>query len=135
MPIEFKTTGGIAIDCTGWVLTMAAQFYRCNIEYPTTKTAKVSNLTKVTTQPSTGVGTYSQTLTAAYTNAATGLAYMYIPANMTNGSGSPTPTPVPDLTDTDSVLVIVTMTITRTDATSGMSSISREPIGFIVRYQ
>jgi hypothetical protein len=134
MPIEFKTTGGIAINCAGWSLSMSAQFYRCDIEYPTTKTAKVSNLTKLTAQPSTGNGTYSQFLTAAYSDAANGLAYIYIPAQLTNGSGSPVATPVPDLTDTDSILVIVTMTITRT-GTSGQPDISREPIGFIVRYQ
>lgn len=135
IPVDFKTSNNVAINCTGWTLSTSAKFYRGTVTYPNSATATVANLTKITPQPSTGVGTYSAALSAAYVNAAQGTAYLYIPSNLANGTGSPEATPQPDLTDTDSVIVIVTLQITRTDTVSGLIDISREPIGFIVRYQ
>jgi hypothetical protein len=135
IPVEFKASNGIALNCSGWALSTSAKFYRGVVTYPNSSTASISGLTKITPQPSIGSGNYSSGLTASYTNASNGQAYLYIPANLADGTGSPDPTPLPDLTDTDSVLVIVTLKITRTDTLSGLTDISREPIGFIVRYQ
>lgn len=135
IPVDFKTSNNIPIDCTGWALSTSAKFYRGVVAYPNASTATISNLTLLTQQPSIGSGTYDDQLEAAFVDVTHGKAYMYIPANLANGTGSPNPTPIPDLTDADSVLVIVTLTITRTDDVSGLVDISREPIGFIVRYQ
>jgi hypothetical protein len=135
MPLFFKTSNNVPIDCTGWSMSATAKYYQGNIIYPTTKTVTVSNLLKITPQPSSGAGTYAASLAAVFTNAANGEGYLYIPSNLADGSGSPTSTPLPDLTDTISYLVIVTVTVTRTDSQSGLIDINREPIGFIMRYQ
>ena len=86
---------------------------------------------------STGAGTYSANLTAAYTSASTGVGYLYIPADLTGGTGSPNPTPTITLANSaaNSTLVIITMSVSRTDAISSKTVISKEPIGMIVRYQ
>jgi hypothetical protein len=135
MPLEFKTKSGIAIDCTGWSLATSAKFYRGTIEYPNATTAKVSGLTKLSPQPTTGAGTYAADLTAAYVDASVGTGYLYIPSNLADGTGGANKTPLPDLTDTDSVIVIVTITISRTDTVSGKSDINKLPVAFVVRYQ
>jgi hypothetical protein len=135
MPLQFKTKSGIAIDCTGWTLGTSAKFYRGVIDYPNAITAKVSDLTKVIPQPSTGAGTYSQHLSASFVNAPSGEGYLYIPSNIANGTGGADVTPLPDLTDTDSVIVVVTITISRTDVISGLVDVNKLPIALVVRYQ
>jgi hypothetical protein len=94
-------------------------------------------LSLLSPQPSTGAGTYSANLTAAFTTPASGIGYIYVPANLTGGTGSPNATPVISLANNanNTTLVILTLTITRTDVLSSLSDISREPIGIIVRYQ
>jgi hypothetical protein len=135
IPLEFKTSNNIPINCTGWTLGTSAKYYRATVTYPNAATATVANLTKIDPQPSTGSGTYSAALSASFTNIGSGQGYLYIPPSLADGSGSPNATPLPDLTDTDSVIVVVTLTITRIDTTSNLTDINREPIGFIVRYQ
>jgi hypothetical protein len=72
-----------------------------------------------------------------FTTAATGTGYLYIPANLTGGTGSPNATPVISLANsaTNTNIIVVTMAVSRTDPLSSLVSISREPIGMIVRYQ
>lgn len=139
LPFTFTDSGGNAINCTGWTLGTSAKFYTANIDYSTlvTDVVTVGNLTLDSPQPSTGAGTYSANLTATFTTAASGIGYIYIPANLTGGTGSPNPTPTVALANSgaNSTLVIVTMSVTRTDALSGLVDVNREPIGMIVRYQ
>ena len=138
-PFQFTDSVGDPINCTSWTLGTSAKFYVAdNITYSTvdTSTINIGNLTLNDPQPGTGVGTYSANLTAAFTTAASGLGYLYIPANLTGGTGTP---PTPTLTLANSAantnIVVVTMSVTRTDALSSKVSISKEPIGMIVRYQ
>jgi len=72
-----------------------------------------------------------------FTTASTGLGYLYIPANLTGGTGSPNPTPTISLANSaaNTNIVVVTMSVTRTDPISSLPSVSKEPIGMIVRYQ
>ena len=76
------------------------------------------------------------TITVTKTNDALGLSSMFIPTDLTGGTGG---TPVIPLTNgkgDPSILVIVSVDIERPDAdVITNTNISKEPIGFIVRYQ
>jgi hypothetical protein len=138
-PLQFTDSVGNTINTTGWTLGTSAKFYVAdNVTYSTaTSTVNIGNLTLDNPQPSTGIGTYSANLTAVFTTPATGLGYLYIPSNLTGGTGSPDPTPTITLANSaaNTNIVVVTMSVTRTDVTSGLPDVSREPIGIIVRYQ
>lgn len=138
LPFTFTDSTGNAINCTGWTLDTAAKFYTVdNITYTSADEINVGNLTLNSPQPSTGAGTYSANLTAVFTTAASGIGYIYIPANLSGGTGSPNPTPVITLANNaaNSTLVVVTLGVSRTDALSSKTDYNREPIGMIVRYQ
>jgi hypothetical protein len=138
IPFTFTDTSGNAINCTGWTLSTAAKFYTVDsIVYNTIDTVELGNLTLNSPQPSTGVGTYSANLTAAFTTAASGIGYIYIPTNLTGGTGSPDATPTITLANSsaNSTLIIVTLGVQRTDVLSSLVDYNREPIGFVVRYQ
>lgn len=139
MPFTFTDSAGNSIDCTGWTLDTSAKFYTAaNITYSdTTEVINIGNLTLNTPQPSTGAGTYSANLTAAFTTAASGIGYLYIPSNLTGGTGSPNATPTISLANSaeNSTVVVVTLGVSRTDALSGKVDYNREPIGMIVRFQ
>jgi hypothetical protein len=134
LPFAFTNTVGTPINCTGWTLGTSAKFYTCNT-VSSGDTVNITNLVLDDPQPTTGAGTYSANLTAAFTTIASGIGYIYLPIGLGNGSGTPNPTPVPTLTQTTTVLAIVTMTVTRTDTVSGKSDVNREPFGIIIRYQ
>lgn len=139
-PFSFTDTVGNPINCTSWTLGTTAKFYVAdNITYDATIPTEivVGNLTLTSPQPSTGAGTYSANLTAVFTTASSGIGYLYIPANLTGGTGSPNPTPTISLANSaaNTNIVVVTMSVTRTDPLSSLPSVSREPIGMIVRYQ
>ena len=138
LPFTFTDSTGNAINCTSWTLDTAAKFYNVdNITYTSADEILLGNLTLSTPQPSTGVGTYSANLTAAFTTAASGIGYIYIPSNLTGGTGTPNATPVITLANSavNSTLVVVTLGVTRTDALSSKVDYNREPIGMIVRFQ
>lgn len=138
-PFQFTNSTGTAVNCTGWTLGTSAKFYTVDtVDYNSTSTViTLGNLSLNSPQPSTGSGTYSANLTAAFTTASTGIGYLYIPADLTGGTGTPNPTPTISLANSgnNTNLVIVTMSVTRTDALSGKQDVSKEPIGMIVRYQ
>ena len=139
-PFQFTDSTGNPINTTSWTLGTTAKFYVADtITYSTINPSQIiiGNLTLTSPQPSTGSGTYSANLTAVFTTPTTGIGYLYIPANLTGGTGSPNPTPTISLANSaaNTHIVVVTMSVTRTDPLSSLSSISREPIGMIVRYQ
>jgi hypothetical protein len=138
-PFSFTDSVGNAINTTSWTLGTSAKFYVADtVTYDATSTEiTIGNLTLNSPQPSTGAGTYSANLTAVFTTPASGIGYLYIPANLTGGTGSPNPTPTISLANNtaNTNIIVVTMSVTRTDALSSLSNISREPIGIIVRYQ
>ena len=140
-PLQFTDSLGSNINATGWTLATSAKYYVAdNITYNpggVTNQINVGNLTLTSPQPSTGAGTYSANLTAAFTTAATGTGYLYIPADLTGGTGSPNPTPTITLANStaNTNIVVVTLQVTRTDPISSLQSVNKEPIGMIVRYQ
>ena len=92
--------------------------------------ADLGNITPDAGTPSQPTG-----LTTATISPAAGTAYLYIPTELADGLGG-RPNPALLLGKGDpSVLVITTIEITRANAISGNNDVSREPIGFIVRYQ
>jgi hypothetical protein len=138
LPFTFTDSSGNVINCTTWTLDTSAKFYTVdNIIYTSADEIVVGNLTLNAPQPSTGGGTYSANLTAAFTNASLGAGYIYIPANLTGGTGSPNATPIITLANSanNSTLVVVTLGVSRPDALSSLVDYNREPIGMIVRYQ
>ncbi len=138
-PFAFTDSVGSPINCSTWTLGTSAKFYVADtVGYNQAETqVTIGNLTLPDPQPSTGAGTYSANLTAAFTSASTGIGYIYIPANLTGGTGSPNPTPTITLANSsaNTNIVVVTMSVTRTDVLSSKVDVSKEPIGIIVRYQ
>jgi hypothetical protein len=137
-PFQFTDSVGNAINTTSWTLGTSAKFYVADtITYTSDTDINIGNLSLNSPQPSTGVGTYSANLTAAFTTPASGIGYLYIPADLTGGTGTGNLTPVISLANSaaNTNIVVVTMSVTRTDALSSKVSISKEPIGMIVRYQ
>ena len=137
LPFAFTTSAGTPINCTGWTLATAAKFYVASTVAYSGDTVVLGNLALNAPQPSTGVGTYSANLTAAFTTEATGEGYIYLPANLTGGTGAPNATPVIALANdsANTTLIIVTLAVTRTDTVSSLVDVNREPIGLLVRYQ
>lgn len=138
LPFTFTYANSTPINCNGWSLSTSAKFYNVDtVTYPTVDTVDLGNLTLRVPQPSTGAGTYSANLTAAFTTAASGIGYLYIPADLTGGTGTGNLTPTINLANSgaNSTLVIVTMGVSRTDALSSKVDFNKEPIGIIVRYQ
>jgi hypothetical protein len=138
LPFTFTYANSAPINCNGWSLTTSAKFYNVDtVTYPTVDTVDLGNLSLLAPQPSTGAGTYSANLAAAFTTAASGIGYLYVPADLTGGTGSPNPTPTINLANSgaNSTLVIVTMGVSRTDVLSTLTDFNKEPIGIIVRYQ
>ena len=138
LPFTFTYANSAPINCNGWSLSTSAKFYNVDtVTYPTPDTVDLGNLSLLSPQPSTGAGTYSANLTAAFTTAASGIGYLYVPADLSGGTGSPNPTPTVNLANSgaNSTLVIVTMGVSRTDVLSTLTDFNKEPIGIIVRYQ
>lgn len=144
LPISFLDNTGNAINCTlpnNWALSTSAKFYTASdVTYSSDTDIVLGNLTLDAVQPSTGAGTYSANLIAAFSNATAGQAYLYIPSGLTGGTGSPNPTPtiVPPAQNTaaPSTVVVVTLTVSRqSSANASLADVNREPIGMIVRYQ
>ena len=142
LPLSFTYANGVAANAlspNAWALATSAKFYSVdNVTYPNEDEVLLGNITLLTPQPSTGAGTYSANLTAAWSNAAAGTGYLYIPANLTGGTGSPNPTPNVALANSgaNSTLVIVTLQVSKqSSANSSLANINKEPLGFIVRYQ
>ena len=129
-PFAFTDSAGNAINCTGWTIVPTVKYYVADtVTYPNTSTVDVGNLTL-------SGNTYTGgNLTAAFTTIASGIGYLYIPANLTGAvGGGPTITLANSGANTN--IAVVTMTVTRTNILSTpKQDISREPIGMIVRYQ
>lgn len=144
LPLYFTDTNGNPVNCTvpnNWALSTSAKFYNAaSVTYASNTAITLGNLTLDTPQPSTGAGTYSANLVAAFTNASLGQGYLYIPSNLTGGTGSPNPTPtiLPPAQNTasPSTVVVVTLTVSRqSSSNASLADVNKEPIGMIVRYQ
>ena len=130
-PFQFTDSVGAPINTTTWTLGTGVKYYVAdNITYDDVIPTEivVGNLTL-------SGNTYTGgNLTAAFTTPATGLGYLYIPADLTGAvGGGPVITLANSAANTN--IAVVTLTVTRTDALSTRVSVNKEPIGMIVRYQ
>jgi hypothetical protein len=130
-PFAFTDSVGNAINATGWTLGTGVKYYVADtVTYDATNTnIDIGNLTL-------SGNTYTGgNLTAVFTTAASGIGYLYIPADLTGAVGGGPTIPLANTTANTNIAV-VTMTVTRTDPISTpKQDINREPIGIIVRYQ
>lgn len=137
-PFSFTDSLGNAINCNGWTLGTTAKFYTAaNITYDfngSSSEIDVGNLTLNSPQPSSAG---YPNLTATFTNANSGIGYLYVPSDITGNTTASPPTPTISLANSaaNTTLVVITMSVSRTDPLSTRTNISREPIGMIVRYQ
>jgi len=128
--LNFTDSASNPVDISGWAFATTAKYYSVETVTYGTSTIELGNITPDAGTPSQPTG-----LTTATISPAAGTAYLYIPTELADGLGG-RPNPALLLGKGDpSVLVITTIEITRANATSGQNDVSREPIGFIVRYQ
>jgi hypothetical protein len=132
MPLVFTDNTGNTINTTGWTLTPSAKFYNVdNVTYVDANDVVLGNINLNVTQPSNT----AYTLQAAWTNTSVGTGYLYVGNNITN-SGNSTPNVTLANNAANSTLVLVTLEISKQSAANAsLTDISREPLGFIVRYQ
>ena len=132
-PFSFTDTAGDPINCTGWTLGTGVKYYVADsIAYNVNNIDTDINVGNLTLTGNTYTG---GNLTAVFTTQATGIGYLYIPANLTGPVGGG-PTIALANTSANTNIAVVTMTVTRTNALSTpKQDISREPMGIIVRYQ
>lgn len=131
--LNFTDSGGSPVDITGWSFVTTAAYYDVDtISYPA---ATLDEITLGNITPFAGTPTQPSALATVAVSLAGGTAYLYIPTDLADGTGGrPDPALVQGKAD-PSTLAIVTIQITRQDAVSLLNNVSREPLGFIVRYQ
>jgi len=128
--LNFTDSASNPVDITGWQFDTTAGYYSVDTVTYGANTIELGNIT-----PDAGSPTQPLTLTTANIAPASGTAYLYVPTDLADGTGG-RPNPALLLGKGDpSVLVITTIKITRANPTSLENDVSREPIGFIVRYQ
>jgi hypothetical protein len=135
-PFQFTDSAGNAINCTlpsAWTLGTSVKYYVADsIAYNVNNIATDINVGNLTLTGNTYTG---GNLSAVFTTAASGLGYLYIPADLTGAVGGGPTIPLAN-TSANTNIAVVTLTVTRTDTLSTpKQNISREPIGMIVRYQ
>jgi|TARA_R110000796_G_scaffold206722_1_gene323048 hypothetical protein len=139
--LNFTDAVGTAIDISTWTLGVEAGFYSVDTVIYNDEAGEIQlgNITlSPDPQPSTGAGTYTDDLAVATVSGPAGTGYLYMPSTITGGTGTPVATPIVPLVEgksTPTILVITTILIDRTDTVSGLVNKTREPLGFIVRYQ
>jgi hypothetical protein len=130
--LNFTDTTGTPIDITSYTLTPTVTYY--SVDTVTYNDAlgqiDLGNITLDTPQ-----GTDPTTLAVTKVSAVGGTAVLYVPNDLTDGLNDRPTVPLVNGKSDPSVLAIITITITRPNAESSANDISKEPIGFIVRYQ
>ena len=138
LPINFTLANGDpanALQPNAWSISSTAKYYTVDdVTYTLDEFGEgevvLGNLTLNDPQPDTS----DYTLVADWIDQATGTAYLYIGDDITGNASTPTI----DLANSEenSTLFIVTLEIEKeSTANAALSDVSREPIGFIVRYQ
>ena len=132
--LNFTDATGSAIDISTYTLTASAKYYDVDTVVYNDALGQI-DLGNIT--PQTPQGT-APAITITTVDSAGGIASMFIPTDLTGNVGG-SGTPVVPLTNgkgDPSVLAIVTIDVARPDtAVITNTNLSREPIGFIVRYQ
>jgi hypothetical protein len=132
--LNFTDTASNPIDITSYNLTAGVKYYDVDTVVYNDALGQI-DLGNITLQSPQGT---PPTVTITKTDQVGGIASMFIPTDLTGNVGG-SGTPVVPLTNgkgDPSVLVIVSIDISRPDtALPSNTNLSKEPIGFIVRYQ
>ena len=138
LPINFTLANGAlanALQPNAWSLSASAVYYTVDdVSYELDEfdvgEVILGNLNIDVPQPDTG----DYTLLAEFTDQGNGIAYLHVGSDITGNASTPTI----DLANSEanSTLVIVTLEIEKeSTANAALTDVSREPLGFIIRYQ
>jgi len=131
--LNFTDAGGTPIDISAWTLTTDVKYYSVDTVTYDDDLGQINlgNITEDSPQGTTPSG-----LAVTVVSAVGGTAALYVPDNLTDGvSNRPTVQLVNGKAD-PTTLAIISVNISRADTTVPANiNYSREPLGFIVRYQ
>ena len=130
--LNFTDAGGTAVDISTWGLVPSVTYYSVDTVTYNDDLGQIDlgNITLDSPQ-----GTDPTTLAVTTTSGVGGTAVLYVPNDLTDGTNDRPTVPLVNGKSDPSVLAIITITITRANADSSANDISKEPLGFIVRYQ
>jgi len=131
--LNFTDSTGTPIDITSYTLVPTVKYYSVDtVTYDDTLgEVNLGNITEDSPQ-----GTQPTGLAVTVVGAVSGEAVLYVPSDLTDGVSNRPTVPLINGKSDPSVLAIITVTISRPDsAVPTNTNISKEPLGFIVRYQ
>jgi hypothetical protein len=130
--LNFTDVSGNPISLASYTLSASAKYYSVDTVVYNDALGEI-DLGNITEQSPQGT---APTITVTTTSPSGGIASMFIPSDLTDGSSG---RPTVELTNgkgDPSILVIVSVDIARPDTdVPSNTNLSKEPIGFIVRYQ
>ena len=130
--LNFTDAGGTPIDITSWTLAAAAKYYEVDTVVYNDALGEI-NLGNIVEQSPQGT---PPAIVVTKLAQVTGNASMYIPNDLTDGTNGRPTVALTNGKGDPSTLVIVSVDISRPDTgVPTNTNLSREPIGFIVRYQ
>ena len=136
--LNFTDNVGSPVDISTWTLGADAGFYSVDTVTYNDDLGQI-NLGNIVLspdpQPSTGAGNYTDDLAVSIVSGPAGTAYLYVPNDLTDGTNNRPSVPLVQGKADPTILAIITLDIQRTDAISTFVNQTREPLGFIVRYQ
>jgi hypothetical protein len=131
--LNFTDTTGTPIDITSYGLVPTVAYYSVDTVTYNDLLGQI-DLGNITVDP----GTPTQPVDLAVTKlspGSNGQAVLYVPDDLTDGLLDRPSVPLVNGKSDPTVLAIITVKITRLNTNSGKNDISKEPLGFIVRYQ
>jgi len=130
--LNFTDSGGSAVDISTWTLGASVTYYSVETVTYNDDLGQI-NLGNITLDSPQGADPTG--LAVSIVSGPAGTAYLYVPNDLTDGASNRPTVPLVNGKSDPSVLAIVTINIQRTDAVSSLTNESKEPLGFIVRYQ
>ena len=130
--LNFTDSAGSAVDISAWTLGATVAYYSVDTVTYNDDLGQI-NLGNITLD--SPQGTDPTGLAVSIVSGPAGTAYLYVPNDLTDGASNRPTVPLVNGKADPSVLAIVTINIQRTDAVSSLTNESKEPLGFIVRYQ
>lgn len=130
--LNFTDSGGSPVDISTWTLAPSVTYYSVDTVTYNDELGQIDlgNISLDSPQ-----GTDPTGLATAIVSGVGGTAYLYVPNDLTDGTNDRPSVPLVNGKADPSVLAIITINIQRTDGVSGLTNESKEPLGFIVRYQ
>ena len=130
--LNFTDSAGSAVDISAWTLGASVTYYSVETVTYNDDLGQI-NLGNITLDSPQGADPTG--LAVSIVSGPAGTAYLYVPNDLTDGASNRPTVPLVNGKSDPSVLAIVTINIQRTDAVSSLTNESKEPLGFIVRYQ